>query len=490
MLNYKNGPSIFDECESMVICPLDYRYGRDEMKGILSEDNRLRMQLRVEAALALAHAKAGDFTAADAKLIASACEPGRVSLDRVKEIELETKHDVMAMVKAITEKAGKAGKYVHLGATSNDIVDTATALQIKSALDLLEDDIDALILTLAKLAKKHRSTIMVARTHGQFAIPTTFGFKIAGYVMEMLRHKERLREVRRRAAVGKMSGAVGTGAAFGGSFNQIQVEVMRQLDLGYEEAATQIVCRDRYAEVVNLLALICTSCERYATEIRNLQRSEVQEVAEAFDSEKQVGSSTMAQKKNPITSENVCGLARIARGFVYPALENMILWHERDLSNSSAERFIIPHAFVLTDDILTKTEEVFSNLSVRPENMKKNLDSAKGLVMAEAVMIALVGKGIGRQDAHAIVRKASLDAEKKGANLMETLLATKAIKKVMSEKELAKVMDPGNYVGAAPKMVEEIVRLAEKNAKRESSSSIDMKMERNAAPLIHSRRGI
>jgi adenylosuccinate lyase len=465
MLNYKNGPSIFDGRESMVICPLDYRYGRDEMKDILSEDNRLHMQLKVEAALALAHAKVGDFGLAEAKLIAAACEPDKISLDRVKEIELETKHDLMAMVKAITEKAGKAGKYVHLGATSNDIVDTATALQIKSALDLIEDDVDALILTLAKLAKKHRGTIMVARTHGQFAIPTTFGFKIAGYMMEMLRHKERLRETRKRAAIGKMSGAVGTGAAFGANFEQLQVEVMRQLGIGYEEAATQIVCRDRYAEVVGLLALICTSCERYATEIRNLQRSEVQEVAEAFDSEKQVGSSTMAQKKNPITSENVCGLARIARGFVYPSLENMILWHERDLTNSSAERFIVPHVFVLTDEILTKTNEVFSNLVVRPANMRRNIESSNGLIMAEAVMIALVGKGIGRQDAHAIVRKASLDVEKNGLNLMETLLAVKTIKGVISEKELTKVMDPRNYVGMAPKIVDEVVLLAEKRIK-------------------------
>jgi adenylosuccinate lyase len=465
MLNYKNGPSIFDGCESMVICPLDYRYGREEMKAILSEDNRLNMQLKVEAALALAHAKAGDFTLADARLIVSACEPDKVSLERVKEIELETKHDVMAMVKAITEKAGKAGKYVHLGATSNDIVDTATALQIRSALDLIEEDVDKLILTLGRLAKKYRNTIMVARTHGQFAIPTTFGFKIAGYMMELLRHKERLREVRNRAAIGKMSGAVGTGAAFGDNFKQIQVEVMKQLDIGYEEAATQIVCRDRYAEVVGLLALICTSCERYATEIRNLQRSEVQEVAEAFDSEKQVGSSTMAQKKNPITSENVCGLARIARGFVYPALENMILWHERDLTNSSAERFIIPHIFVLTDDILTKTDEVFSNLAVRPANMRRNIESSNGLVMAEAVMIALVGKGIGRQDAHAIVRKASLEAEKKGVNLKDSLLSVKAIKGVMSEKELTKVMDPRNYVGMAPKIVDEVVLLAERRIK-------------------------
>jgi adenylosuccinate lyase len=450
----------------MLICPLDYRYGRDEMKAILSEEHRLAMQLKVEAALALAHAQVGDFSQKDAERIVKACDPRAVSLDRVKQIEEETKHDVMAMVKAITEKSGPSGKYVHLGATSNDIVDSATALQIKDALEVIEADVDSFVLTLAKMAKQHRSTLMVARTHGQFAIPTTFGFKIAGYVMEMLRYKERIGETRKRACVGKMSGAVGTGAALGPHFLELQDEVMKQLGLGVEEAATQIVCRDRYAELISLMAELCTSCERYAIEVRNLQRSEVQEVAEAFDSESQVGSSTMAQKKNPITSENVCGLARIARGFVTPALENMTLWHERDLSNSSAERFILPHVLILTDDILVKMEEVFAHLVVRPDKMRENIQRANGLIMAEAVMIALVDKGIGRQDAHALVRKASQQAEMEGANLYEKLLQVKEVKKAFTPEELAEVMDPANYIGQAPLLADRAVQAARKRVKR------------------------
>jgi adenylosuccinate lyase len=257
-----------------------------------------------------------------------------------------------------------------------------------------------------------------------------------------------------------MSGAVGTGAGFGPSFRVLQEVVMKDLGLGVEEAATQIVGRDRYAELVCLMALLCTACERYATEVRNLQRTEIGEVAEAFDAEKQVGSSTMAQKKNPITSENLCGLARIARGFVSPALEDMVLWHERDLSNSSAERFILPHIFVLTDDIVIKMNEVFSGLVVNADRMRENLERSNGMIMAEAVMIALVGKGIGRQDAHALVRKASLEAEKEGVNLKVKLLANKEFAKLMKKPELDRVMEPANYIGGAPQIVDEVVAKA------------------------------
>lgn len=446
----------------MLICPLDYRYGREAMKRVLSEENRLKTQLKVEAALARAHAKAGNIPWKDAERIARACTLEVVALARVKEIESETKHDIMAMVKAITEKSGPSGKYVHLGATSNDMVDTATALQIKEALDLIEEDVVALIKSFATLAAKHRDTVMVARTHGQFAIPTTFGFKMAGYASEMMRFLERLRQLRPRVCVGKMSGAVGTGAGFGETFFKVQQTVMDDLGLGTEEAATQIVCRDRYAELASFLALLATACERYATEVRNLQRTEIGEVMEAFDERKQVGSSTMAQKRNPMLSENLCGLARIVRGFVAPSYEDMILWHERDLSNSSAERFIIPHTFALTDDILIKTRQVFDGLRVNERRMRQNLESSKGMVMSEAVMLALVSKGIGRQEAHELVRRASLASERKDKNLRDVLLRCKDLTNVMSAKELDQVMDYSSYIGSAPQMVDIVVARAKK----------------------------
>jgi adenylosuccinate lyase len=446
----------------MLLCPLDYRYGRDEMKAVFSEENRLRTQLLVEVALARAHASVGNISEKDAIAIATRANLEHVKLERVKEIEEKTKHDIMAMVNALSEQCGGAGRYVHLGATSNDIIDTATAIQMCIALEILEDDVLSVTNTFAGMAKKHRKTIMVGRTHGQFAVPTTFGFKIAGYLMEMMRYLDRLAEARTRVCVGKMSGAVGTSAALGPKSLEIQDAVMMELGLGVEKAATQIVCRDRYAEVISLLAQLCTSCERYATEVRNLQRSEIQEVSEAFDYKNQVGSSTMAQKKNPIVSENVCGLARIVRAFVMPSMENMVLWHERDLTNSSSERFILPHVFVLTDDVLAKTNEIFSSLVVRPDKMKENLERSQGMIMAESVMMALVGKGMGRQEAHELVRKVSLKAETESKRLIDVLASSKAVKAYLSSAELSKAMDPGNYIGMAPRIVDEVVAYAKK----------------------------
>ncbi|MBI0583852.1 MAG: adenylosuccinate lyase [Methanomassiliicoccus sp.] len=441
----------------MLICPLDYRYGRKEMKAVFSEENRLNTQLLVEAALARAHAAVGNIPKEAAEVITAMATPEHVRLERVKEIEAETKHDVMALVNAISEQCGDAGRYVHLGATSNDIVDTAAALEFRAALDIVQRDIDTLVITMCALAARHRGTVMVGRTHGQFAIPTTFGFKVSGYITEMLRHRQRIKELRPRACVGKMSGAIGTGAGFGNSFFRVQELVMNDLGLGVEEAATQLVGRDRYAELVFVLSLISTSCERYATEIRNLQRSEIAEVAEAFDAKKQVGSSTMAQKKNPMLSENISGLARVVRAYVNPQMECMVLWHERDLSNSSAERFILPHVAVLTDDILAKMNDVFAHLSVNERNMRRNIDSANGFIMAEAVLLALASKGLGRQEAHELVRKVAMQAEADGKGLKEALKANNAVMKLLSAVELDAVMEPTNYVGKAPEMVDRTI---------------------------------
>jgi adenylosuccinate lyase len=432
------------------------------MKFIFSEDHRIDLQLKVEASLARAHAKVGNVPLSAAREITSQASISIVTRERVYEIEVETKHDVMAVVKALSEKCGDAGKYVHLGATSNDIIDTTTALQFKASLEIVEKDLLALLSTLTDLAHQHRETMCMGRTHGQNAIPTTYGFKIAGYASEIMRHLERVRECRKRVLVGKLSGAIGTAAALGPKAHEVQSIMMKDLGLGYEEAATQVVCRDRYTELVCLMANICTSCERYATEIRNLQRSEIAEVAESFDAKKQVGSSTMAQKRNPITSENVCGLSRVVRGFVTPTFENMVLWHERDLSNSSAERFTLPHVMVLTDDILTKMESVFRGLSVNKENMLKNIAAAKGMIMAEPVMMALTSKGIGRQEAHEIVRTRSMMAEEKGWDLGRALLQDPLVKKHFSKTELAKVMDPANYLGFAPQMTDDVVAKARK----------------------------
>jgi len=441
-----------------LLCPIDFRYGRREMKDLFTEEARLRRLLEVEAALARAHAKAGNIPAEAAREIAAKATTRHVSVDRVLEIEKETRHDVMAVVIALTEKCGgDAGKYVHLGATSNDISDTATALQLRDAIRVLTSALRDLRKALAELARKHRTTLILGRTHGQAAVPMTFGLKIAAFASEVDRHIERLHESEARVVVGKMSGAVGTGAALGPKAGEIERAVMEDLGVGVEQASTQIVGRDRYAEFVTVLANLATSLDKFCTEVRNLQRTELGEVAEAFDAAGQVGSSTMAQKENPVTSENVCSLARIVRGLVIPAYENVPLWHERDLTNSASERIMLPHAAVLVDDMTAKTADVFRNLRVYPERMRANLEATKGQVMSEAVMIALVGKGMGRQEAHRLVRDAAMEARKRGVHLKEVLAANPTIKKLVSTKELDSAMDPERYLGRSAEIVDAIV---------------------------------
>ncbi|HKW43641.1 MAG TPA: lyase family protein, partial [Thermoplasmata archaeon] len=256
----------------------------------------------------------------------------------------------------------------------------------------------------------------------------------------------------------KMSGAVGTGAAFGPQALDIQTAVMSDLGLGMEEAATQVVGRDRYAEFIAVLANVAASLDKFCTEVRNLQRTEIGEVAEAFESSTQVGSSTMAQKENPISSENVCSLSRIVRSLVIPALENVPLWHERDLTNSAAERILIPHACVLLDEMLGRTAEIFRALRVFPDRMKENLEATKGQVMAEAVMIALVGKGLGRQGAHRLVREAAAKARAKGVHLREILVADPKISKVLGAREIDAALDPAAYLGQSAAIVDAVVK--------------------------------
>jgi len=442
-----------------LLCPIDFRYGRPKMKGIFEEESRLKRLLEVEAALARAQAKVGRIPREAAEDITRHANVRDVKVERVKALEGETRHDLMAVVLALTEATKADGaKYVHLGATSNDISDTATALQLRDAIDVLDEDLGNLVGVFARLASRHKRTVMLGRTHGQAAVPITFGLKIAVFASEAARHRERLREASRRILVGKMSGAVGTGAAFGPDARKIQQIVMEDLALGVEDAATQVVGRDRYAEFVAVVANLAASLEKFATEVRNLQRTEIGEVAEAFEASKQVGSSTMAQKENPVNSENVCSLARIVRSLVVPAFENVPLWHERDLTNSASERFILPHACILIDDMLAKTADIFRNLRVYPDRMRANLEATKGQAMSESVMIALVGKGMGRQEAHRLVRGASQRARVKDMHLKDVLAKDRTIAKLLASKELAEAMNPDKYLGQSVAIVEDVVR--------------------------------
>src|SRR5881396_1155217 len=442
-----------------LLCPIDFRYGRPQMKRIFEEEARLQRLLDVEAALARAESKVGLVPREAAAEITKKATTKLVTVKRVEELERETRHDLMAVVLALTEAcAGDAGNYVHLGATSNDIQDSATAVQLRDAIRVIEEGLDGLVDAFADLATKHKKTIMLGRTHGQAAVPITFGLKVAVFASEVARQRERMRQATPRIVVGKMSGAVGTGAAFGPRALDIQTSVMTDLGIGFEEAATQVVGRDRHAEFIGILANLAASLEKFCTEVRNLQRTEIGEVAEAFETKKQVGSSTMAQKENPVASENVCSLSRIVRSLVTPALENVPLWHERDLTNSASERIILPHACVLIDEMLARTAEIFHNLRVYPDRMKENLEATRGQVMAEAVMIALVAKGLGRQDAHRLVREAAQKARAKEVHLRDVLLADSKVTKLLSKKDIEAALDPNAYLGESFAVVDAVVK--------------------------------
>ena len=333
-------------CEHMdPVSVLDYRYGTEEMRTVFRANSYLRALLEVEATLAEVQELNNIIPKGTASLIRKGVKS--VKRERVEEIESQINHDVMAVVKALEEKTGDAGKWIHFGATSYDIVDTARALQHKSAIKLLENAIDELLESLAHLSKKHRKTVMLGRTHGQWATPITFGLKMAVFTAELKRHKDRLAELKPRILTGKFLGAVGSGAAMAPNTLEVQSGICKKLELNEPLATTQILGRDRIAEVIAWGSNLATSIEKFTIEVRNLQRSDIGEVSEAFDREKQVGSSTMAQKKNPITSENIGGLSRIVRSMLYTSYENNLQWHERDLANSSAERVILPQFYIL-----------------------------------------------------------------------------------------------------------------------------------------------
>lgn len=428
------------------------------MKDLFSEDARLRYVLRVEAALARAQATVGNIPAAHASEITRKATPEFVKLKRVKAIEKEIRHDLMAIVKALAEQCRTGGGSVHRGATSYDMIDTGIALQIGDGLDLIEDRLRVLLAALLGLARKHKNTVMLGRTHGQAAIPMTFGFKLIVFAAEVARHLDRAEEVRERAVVGKMSGAVGTGAGFGKHAAKIQSLVMADLLIGMEPAATQIVQRDRYVDLIGFCANIATSMEKFATEIRNLQRTELWEAAEYYDAKKQVGSSTMAQKQNPTISEQVSGLARLVRANIIPTMENAIQWHERDLANSASERFILPHTMILTDWIIHQMANVFQGLRVFPERMRENLDRTGGMVMAEPLLLALTEKGMSRQDAHEHVRLLAAKAHEAKTTLSALGAKDPLITKYLRASEFRKVVDPAGYVGQAPRVVTQLVK--------------------------------
>ena len=444
----------------MAFCPLDYRYGCQEFKQIWSELGGHERQLEVERALIWAHLQLGKVSQEDYEAVAAIANPNSVTKERVSEIEAETKHDIMALTKAMAEAAGDAGWCIHLGATSNDIVDTAVALQLRDSIVLLRKQLCLLIGVCADVAERERDTVMLGRTHGQAAVPITFGLKAAVWLDELRRQLIRLDEASPRISVGKFLGAVGTGAAQGENARELQRLIMTHLGLGVPLATTQVVGRDRYIEYVSWLANIAATCEKILQEVRNLQRSEIQEAGEGFDIKKQVGSSTMAHKKNPIKSENASGLARIVRSMIIPTYENALLWHERDLANSSSERFTLSHGSALCEDVISKTRDVLTNMWVDADRCMENILAQRGLVMAEKVMIELVEHGIARDEAHEILRSASFEAVDKKIELIDVCSRTPEISAAFSIEELEAMFDPVNHLGDSGEIVDECVKIA------------------------------
>jgi adenylosuccinate lyase len=445
----------------MPVCPIDTgRYGSLEMKELFEEESRLQKLLSVEAALAEAQAKIGEIPKAAADEIKRRAVVEVVTPEKVKERERKTHHDIMAMVEVLTEECGEHGKYVHWGATSYDIVDTAWALTMKGGISILEKRLGKLRDILCDLAMRNKDLVMVGRTHGQHATPITFGFKMAVYAAETGRNLERLDDLKKRLIVGKMSGAVGTMASQGKKALEIERLIMRELGIRPAVITTQIVCRDRIAEFICWAAVTASSLDRISTEIRNLQRTEILEVAEGFEAKSQVGSSTMPHKQNPVDCERVSGLAKVIRGLVVPALENVPLWHERDLTDSSSERFIIPLTFIVLDEMLLTLENVLRNLRIFPENMRRNLEATRGAILTEAVMMALARKGMGRQKAHEVLRGVSVRVFSEGVPLRDILYKTPEVSHYLSKKEINELTEPKNYVGKVSELIDRALRYA------------------------------
>lgn len=445
----------------MPVHPIEYRYGSREMREIFEISTKYKLMAKVEAALAKAEAQVGLIPREAADRIVEVVEKDEIQIERIFELEKVTQHETMALVLAIAEQAGPYGEYVHFGATSNDILDTALALQLKQAIFLIRSRLISLTRAIIERGRDAIDLICLGRTHGMAALPMTFGFKFAVWASIMKNNLERLSSVESRVVRGKISGAIGTMASFYGKGREIQKLVMKELGLKGAEISTQIVPRDSLAELISTLALISSTLELIANEIRNLQRTEIGEVEEPFRMERQVGSSTMPHKRNPIRSEKVCGLARIMRGLSVAAFENIVLEHERDLSNSSVERIMVPEAFLILDEQLRTLEYVIKNLVLKEEVMKRNIERAGDLIMAERIMLELARRQMGRQKAHELVRKLSMRALEDRKSFHDVLLEEKAVLERISKEEIGSLLDSSTYLGESKELANGIFRSIE-----------------------------
>lgn len=416
------------------------RYTLPEMGDLWTDTYKLKTWLQVEIAVCEAQADLGYIPAEAVETIK---EKAKFDPQRVLEIEKEVKHDVIAFLTNVNEYVGDAGRYIHLGMTSSDMLDTALALQLRDSLSVMLSQLEDLIQAIRYQAQQHRYTVMIGRSHGIHAEPITFGFKLAGWLAEVIRHRDRLCTIQKSISVGKISGAVGTYANIG---PEVEALACQKLGLQPDTASTQVVSRDRHAEYIQGLALLAASIERFAVEIRNLQRTDVLEVEEFF-SKGQKGSSAMPHKRNPIRSERLSGLARIIRGHAIAALENVALWHERDISHSSVERVMFPDSCILTHYMLVEATELIKNLLVYPENMKRNLNCYGGVVFSQRVLLTLVDAGMSREDAYRVVQGCAHEAWNKPEGNFRALISEHSeVTQRLSPEEIESCFDPQHHL--------------------------------------------
>jgi adenylosuccinate lyase len=429
------------------------RYTLPEMAAVWSDEARFGHWLEIEVLAVQAWARLGKVPEDDARAVR---ERASFSVERVRELEEVTRHDVAAFVQCVAESVGPAGRWIHFGMTSSDVLDTGFALQLRDAAGLLLARTERLLGTVKRMALEHRDTVMAGRTHGVQAEPTSFGHKLALWAFELDRDRERLRRAREAVSAGKVSGAVGTYAQID---PRVEEYVCGELGLRPAEASSQIVSRDRHAEYMAALAILASSLDAFATEIRLLGRTEVREVQESF-AEGQKGSSAMPHKRNPVRSERITGLARVMRANVQAALENVVLWHERDISHSSAERVIFPDSTTALDFMLVELTEVLEGLEVFPERMRENLNAGGGLVYSQGALLALVERGMPREEAYRVVQAAAATAWDEGKDFRAELEANPDVARLLSGADFDALFDPKRYLRNLDVVFDRLAKLA------------------------------
>jgi len=449
------------------ILPIDSgRYGTKEMVEIFKEQNKINYQLEIEGATAVSQGEIGMIPKEAGKNILMATKSGKITAKRIKQLEAKSDHDTAALVEALSEKCkAEAKPWIHYGLTSNDLVDTSTSMQMRDALAIIQPKVAKLALLLSKMALKYKSVPAVGRTHGQHASIISFGLKFANWAAEMAKHIERIEEIKKRVLICKTLGVVGTGSLMGAKALDVQKRVAKKLLLYPAEVTTQIIPRERYAEYVFQLALLGSTLEKIAVEVRNLQRTEIGEMAEYFK-EGQIGSSAVPVKRNPTKSERISSLSKLLRSQVQTSFENIPHWHERDLSNSANERFTIPMCSILLDEMLEAMIKIIQTLHVNTKKIKENLYVTKGQIFSEFLLKALINKGIPRFKAYRAVQKVAFLAHDKGMDFIDAVRNDRFIASSLSKKEIESSFVPENHLGASLAIINNVNNMVQKTVKK------------------------